>query len=219
LLEVSRCASSWSAGCIIATNYHYPNDNLKPFSNITIPYNGSEQILYFRLKADLSEVAIAIHVSYVDDAPLTTGQFVSTIFNSIVPGSQWMYFSQMVKNEETATVANEESALFYINFCAAAIRSDYTVTVTVTGELTTPLAAFDVAACSANAVTLEQCQVYNGGLPGVAAKQLTISTIFVQLESSEISMTEGIYVNVYGWGGEVDGLNDFVLSIVEAPSS
>jgi len=218
LLEISTCPNSWDSSCIVATNYLYSTDDiLQPYNNVTIPYNDSASTLYFRLKSEISPVSIAIHVSYVDDSyPIFTGRFVQSVFSNIQAGTNWYYFDQLAKSEEIATVPTGSSLFYYINFCEPAIIAKvYTISVTVTGVPTTPLAGFDLAECAAAEVNIQNCQVYNGNLQGIAASQLAASTAYLELNSGEVSLNTGVYINVFGYGGEVDGSNDFVLSIIE----
>jgi len=216
VLEVSRCSNSFKPACIVATNYMYNSqNNVQAYNNITIPYNDSEPTLYFRLLSMFQANSISLHVSYVDDAPIFAGQFISTVFNNISPGYGWIYLDQMVKSDEIATVSTGFSVYYYVNFCEdAIITSDYETVVTVVGEPNQPLAAFDLAACAAAVVELQNCQIDSNGASGVATSQVVASTTTVELTSTQVSLSYGIYINVYGIGGELDGSNDFILSVI-----
>jgi len=217
VLEVSRCPNSWSAECIIATNYKYNSENnVQGYNNITIPYNASEPTLYFRLLSMFEYTTISLHISYVDNSPIFAGKFIPTVFNNISPGNGWIYLSQMAKSYEVSTVDTKTSVYYFINFCEDAILTpQYEVIITVAGEPNEPLAAFDLAGCSAAVVELENCQIDANGVDGVVTNQIVSSTVTVTLNNVGYSLSNGIYVNVYGIGGELDGTNDFILSLVE----
>jgi len=102
----------------------------------------------------------------------------------------------------------------FLNFCSGNINSDYSITVTVTSSPDTPLAGFDLAICSAAAVTNpDDCTVTNGHMTGIDAVQLASSSAVVQLQNSVTSLSDGVYVEVYGIGGEETGLNNYVLGV------
>jgi len=217
LMEISTC-EHWDSECIIATNYFYDSqDNLQPFNNVSIPYNDSQTPLYFRFLAAISITSFSIHVSYVNITETFAGEYVSTVFNNIALGNNYYKFSQMAKNDELSTVMTLSSAFYYISFCEDAIIGDYSVTATVNGQPYTPLAGFDLAICSKNVVTQQNCQVYNGGIKGISASETGASVAFVTLDSADVAISDGLYINVNGYGGELDGFNDFILSVVVTP--
>jgi len=215
VMEISSC-NSWEPECIFAANYLYDDeDNLHAFSNVTIPYNESQSTLYFRFLAVISDISISLHTEYVNDSEIFVGRYETSVFNNVGPSVNPVLFNQMAKNDQSSSVMTLSSVYYYISFCQAAIKGDYTLTATVTGQPTTPLSGFDVAICSKNVVTIQNCQVYNGGLKGIYAIQSGASVVSAWLDSADIALSEGVFVNVFGYGGELDGYNDFILSIVE----
>jgi len=214
IVEVASCAAI--SECIIATNYIDNTNNggtLVGYDNITIPYNSSQD-LYFRLASANSDIPVALHVTYVDDSyPLFYGRFDPTAFGSDAIGSDFSGLGQLITHDQLDTVQTFGTNMYFVNFCAADITTPtYKVTITVTSTPDTPLAAFDLAGCPAAVVDENQCQVTNQ-LDGVIASEMASSSVSVEIQSAQFSLSQGIFIAVYGTGGELDGDNEYVLGI------
>jgi len=222
-MEVSTCPNSFEDDCIIAANYIYSNSMIQSASNtIVIPFNISQSTLYFRLIAVISGIEVALHISYVETAEIFTGQHNSAVFGTAMGGSNWQTFNQLVKTDTIDNVNTTTNNYYYVSFCENAIGNpaQYTVTVTVTSTPSTPLAGFNLAACSVSSIPLNACQVYNK-INGVVATESSASTTSVEMDSTDnsYSLSEGIYIDVNGVGGELNGANEYLLSIIETPTN
>jgi hypothetical protein len=219
VMEVSICPHSFSAECVVATNYHYDSNSgiLQGYNNITMLYNISIPIYYFRLKAEVAGVSVAIHIGYVANANPTFLKQVDWVFATTNgnPTAKWNYFNQIVKVDEVSNVDNGQTILYYASFCKADINNaDYTAEITVTGTPSTILAGFNLAGCSKSRIAnVNSCQVTNGGQPGVVATQNAASSTSVKLNDATYSLADGIYVRIMGVGGELNGNNEYLLTI------
>lgn len=219
VMEVSTCSNSFAQNCIIATNYYLNmNDgNTYAYDNITIPFDISQSTLYFRFLAKVSGVNIAIHMTYSDE-PVFSGVYSYYVFatsNGNTNNNWFPAFQQLVKTDQVQTVQNGNDDLFFVEFCTADISNqEFQISIFVLSDPSTPLAAFDVAGCSVEQAPLVFCKVTNGGYPGVIADQSATSAIYVTMVNGpSLPLEQGIYVDVYGVGGELKSNNNYFLTI------
>jgi len=219
VMEVSTCSNSFAQNCIIATNYYLNmNDgNTYAYDNITIPFDISQSTLYFRFLAKVSGVNIAIHMTYSDE-PVFSGVYSYYVFatsNGNTNNNWFPAFQQLVKTDQVQTVQNGNDDLFFVEFCTADISNqEFQISIFVLSDPSTPLAAFDVAGCSAEQSSTVLCKVTNGGFPGVIADQSATSAIYVTMVNGpSLPLEQGIYVDVFGVGGDLQSNNNYFLTI------
>jgi len=223
VVEVSSCADSFDAECIIATNYVKSSNAFSYLSNnITIPYNASIDVLSIRYQAYVSDCAITVHITYVsEEVPINNGIFYDEVFGTFaVPSNDPTTFLQYVQSDAVATVKNLNFNSYYLSFCESDINGPYTVDIIVTSDPNTPLGAFDLIACSKDYIPdNSDCTYVNKNEVGVKTSQRAASITMVSFDTSEVTLNSGMYVNVEGIGGEPSLTNDYLLSIVASPNS
>jgi len=223
VIEVSQCANSFGVSCIVGVNYYKHNNVLYAYNNVTIPYNVSATKLYIRYKSFIGFSPFTLHVTY-SEGPSVNGTYDPTVFNSIssVPATTPGTFGQYVHVDRIDTVNNEEYHYYFINFCVADMASTqyYYTTVTIASDVATPKAAFDLVACSVAQIgSIDACVLTNDGTTGLLAKQTAASLTSVTLYSSQFELSQGFWVGVYGYGGELSMENDYQICIEEFPSA
>jgi len=222
VIEVSQCANSFEVECIVGVNYYEQNHVFYANNNITIPYNVSATKLYIRYTSYIGTSPFTLHVTYVE-GPSVNGTYDDSIFgtNSVpltTPGT----FGQYVHLDRIDTVQNSDFHYYFISFCAADMPSNqnYYTTVTVASDLQTPLAAFNLVACS---VALfgdsSDCTFINKNKQGVVAIQSAASVTSVTMYSAQINLKQGFWVGVFGYGGEPLMDNDYQICIEEYPTN
>jgi len=222
VLEISACPDSFAQDCIIGTNYVHDGGDFSYLSNnITIPYNESLTTLSFRYQSYVLGCEITLHITYVsEEVPISNGVFDFDIFGtSNVPPITPTTFLQNVQNDQLDQVKNGQYSYYYLSFCEADINGPYVVSIIVTSDPSTPLAAFDIIGCSKEFVSLDDCTYINKNEKGVVVAQQASSITMITMDSSQVSLSEGIYVKVQGVGGEISLMNNYLLSIVATPNS
>jgi hypothetical protein len=224
VVEISSNPNSFDESYIIGVNYFKNGGQVKAYNNITFPYNDSITTLSIRYRAENAVAPISLEVTYVNndnDNPIFIGEYDPTVFNTIAPPSQPTYFGQQIKLDYVASVQNSEYTYFYFSLCEKDIfiGSDtyYTVSIQVVADLSTNLAAFNVVGCSARDVPnyINDCTTENSGNTAVIIDVNPASIAGITMDSRYQYLSEGIYVGIFGYGGELDGGNAFLLGVEE----
>jgi len=163
---------------------------------------------------------ITVHVTYVDSGYFS-GIYDSTVFATpSVPPNPPTYFGQYVKLEQVDSVVNKNYNYYFFSFCEDDIflsSKYYSVTIMVASDVSTPLAAFDLVGCSKYMIPDYQndCTILNVNTAGVVVSQEASSIVSILMDSSQITLSEGIWIGVYGFGGEPNSINNYVLTVQE----
>jgi hypothetical protein len=225
VLEISSCANSFATNCIIGVNYNKNGGQITAYNKVIIPYNSSVTNLAIRYKSEFAVAPISIHVSYGNDDEFQ-GKYDSSVFNSAnTPALPATYFGQFVKLDDIGSVQNEQYQYYYIAFCEKDIiinsQNYYTVDIQVSSDFSTPLAAFDLVGCSAQDIPdyVHDCTLLNDNNPAVITSEDPASIVSIQMSSKTMDLSGGIYVGVWGYGGELASNNAYYFSVEEDPNS
>jgi len=122
--------------------------------------------------------------------------------------------------DEVGTVYNGQYDYYFISFCVEDMPSNqnYQSVISVASDPTTKRGAFDLITCAVNSIpNVEDCTFDNYGYPGIVVQQLATSITSITLASTQINMGDGLWIGVFGYGGEVSKLNNYQVFVQESP--
>jgi len=211
-VELSTCAGKFTSQCVFATNYVYSSTSLVLYNNITWAYNNktlNTTQIYMRIRGQLGLAPYNFELTYTNSAavPFTSGVYNANVFTGNTVTQAPYPISQIARSTVVYKVQNEDTQTFFLDFCPQDITKAYSVTVTVVADPEKPLSAFNLYLCPGSDVS---CDIIHAEIEVQIAAAVVSYT--VTSDNSNFDLSEGLWIVVYGAGGDYNGTNNFILS-------
>jgi len=217
VLELSNVIDKWDESTIFAVNYIYDIQNPIIFTNIGWKYTDQPKDIYGRFRAYGGSVAITLLVSYRDSLSSNEGIFKK----NYIPGSAsvaiYEELNQYIKASQIYQVKNNQHVVFNFSVCTRESIDPhkwdkYTLDINVISDLSAPLSAFDLVACAVTEYPNPNDCTFNN--IDAEKDQDAAPLVSVQMSNDESTdLSHGVYLTVYGKGGNSNGNNLFLIEV------
>jgi len=216
VVELSKCKYSFDASCVFATNYFW---NIEYFPQVIWQwrnYLDASGTFYVRVTAPISTVTYSFDIQFQPSGSPKSGVYDYYAFRGSQVPSNTVYnrLSQMVRLQESSEVRNFDTDVYFLHFCVADFpsncdRNAFRVVASVVATADRPMSQFNLYGCPWE--TGPGC----GTLQYTVADRTTISIAQIALTNNQnqFNATDGMYLSIYGLGGEQDQINGYMLSV------
>lgn len=215
VIELSNCKDSWNASCLFATNYVWDTQNPTIYTNISWIYSAQSDYVYVRYRSYIRDISITLLLSYTDYATENVGTYTAGVIpGTIATNVNYEQLLQYVKSSRTSTVQTNDMVVFFFSLCTRDWpgTGDYSITASVVSDISHPLSAFDLVGCAYSEFPdPDDCSVSN--LQAVKDQDAAPLVDIVMHNDEQTDLTQGVYLTIYGEGGEPDGLNVFFIDV------
>jgi len=217
VVELSRCKNSWEAvNCFIGSNYIWSNHPLI-FNNITWVFGNEPEDIYVRIRSYNREVPLSLLLTYSDDGSENLGNYTEGVIPGVTAPSNTLYETllQYVKSTTISRVSNNGAQAFFFGICSRYIpyNGDYGLSITVVGDINSPLSAFDLIGCAySNTPNVDDCTTAN--LKAISNQDASPLVSITMTNNDNNDLTQGVWLVVTGQGGNIDLRNDFTIDVV-----
>jgi len=222
VIELSNTKDKWNKDTIFAVNYIYNdiNDDLdNVFTSISWEYVKQPQDVYARYRSYGSEVPITFLVSYTDKPNANIGVYDEYMIPGEISVGDYEELMQYMRSNQVYHVNNEDRVVFNFSVCTREAIDPtkwdkYTLNVIVVSDLSSPLSAFDLVACPVSSYPdPNKCTFTNIG-KYIVKDQRASPLVNVQIShNDEVDLSQGTYITVYGFGGNADLSNSFLIEV------
>jgi len=214
VMELSSMRDVWNASTILYTNYIWDIRQPIIYNTMIWKFATGPKEIYGRYRSYGRLVAITLLISYSDGETELFGQYTENVIRPSRMLGDYLELHQYVKSASTHVVNNDDHIVLSFALCALEppFMLDYTLTATVASDLSSPLAAFDLVACPVSAYPdPEDCTLSN--LNAVVNQNAAALVSVTILHTAQIDLSQGVYLSVYGQGGNNDKSNKFVIQV------
>jgi len=198
-----------------ATNYNWDTRSPEIFTNISWIYETESDFIYIRYRSYIRDIPITILVSYTDYSSINYGTFTSNVIpGTAATNADYEPLLQYVKSSRTSNVKTNDYEVFFFSLCTKDWpgTGDYSITVTVSSDPSYPFSAFDLIGCAYSQFPdANDCTASN--LAATSDQDAAPLVDIIMYNNQQTDLTQGVYLTVYGEGGEPDGSNVFLIDV------